>query len=72
MKELLTWCKGAVISTLVLMLQLFVLLFAGLGVYTATTFVVEINAESCADVTEHVSLCLVDDRALVKDTAMTL
>jgi hypothetical protein len=72
MKELLAWLKGAAVSGLVTIFQLLVLCFALLGLQRSAVFVAEVAAENCAAITEHVSLCLVDDRASVKDTATTL
>ena len=35
--------------------------------YTAVNFALEVNAEKCAAITEHVSLCLIDAREAMKD-----
>ena len=67
MKELLHWLKEAGAMLMRALLTLLVLVLAGIGIGTSVNFALEVNAEHCASVTKHVSLCLVDDRKAMKE-----
>jgi len=72
MKELLSWLRAAFRGTCLAMFLVFLFCFALLGLYTAVNFALEVNAEKCAAITEHVSLCLIDAREAMKDTAIRM